>query len=107
MIPLPPGCHLVYEIQIVTNDLTNEMGEWFTLIGGTATQIQHMDWRGRPKYEKVVKYGKAKASHQMQNGSGEYLIRFAGEDASAASMFILKFMDNVITHNLRELENHV
>jgi hypothetical protein len=106
MIPLPPGCRLVYEIQILVNDLTDDMGEWFNLIGGDARRVQHMDYRGRPKYEKIVQYGKAKASHKMLDGTNNTLIRFAGEDASTASMFILKFMDHVVKHNLKEMEQH-
>lgn len=106
MIPLPPGCKVVRDIQILVDDLTNDMGEWFNLIGGDARQVQHMDWRGKPKYEKMVQYGRAKPSHKMQDGTTHTLIRFAGEDASTASMFILKFMDHIVKHNLKEMEIH-
>lgn len=107
MIPLPPGCKLVYEIRFIVGDLTNEMGEWFNMIGGNATREVWYDHKGREQYTNHVQYGKAKPSHKMQNGSGQNLIRFSGEDASVASMFLIKFMDQIQTHNLKEMERNV
>jgi hypothetical protein len=106
MIPLPPGCRLVYEIRFIVNELSNDMGEWFNMIGGQATRVQWWDSKGRTQYTNQVQYGKAKPSHKMENGSGEYIIRFSGEDASTASMFLIKFMDQIKTHNLKEMEMH-
>ena len=111
MQALPPGCKVAYEIRFIVKDLTNEMGEWFNTIGGQATRVQWWDHRGREQYTKQVQYGKAKPSHRMQNGtgseSGEYIIRFDGADASTASMFLIKFMDYIQTHNLKEAEHYV
>jgi hypothetical protein len=107
MIPLPPGCRLVYEIRFIVSDLTNEMGEWFNMIGGQATRMEWFDHKGRTQYTNQVQYGKAKPSHKMQNGTGHNLVRFDGADASVASMFLIKFMDQIISHNLKEAENYV
>ena len=110
MIQLPPGCCVAYEIRFTVGELTNEMGEWFNMIGGTTTKKQYWDHRGREQFTLHVQYGKAKPSHRMQNGtgseSGEYIIRFDGADASTASMFLIKFMDQIISHNLKEAEHY-
>ena len=106
MIPLPPGCRLVYEIRFIVRDLTNEIGEWFNMIGGSATRVQWYDHKGREQFTNQVQYGRAKPSHKMENGSNEYIVRFDGADASVASMFLIKFMDQIQTHNLKEMEQH-
>lgn len=107
MIKLPPGCTLSYEIQINVKMLTNEMGEWFNMIGGAATMERYYDYRGTPKISNFVQYGKAKRSYPRQDGTGTFLIRFAGEDAQVACMFLIKFMDYVVSHNMKEIENYV
>ena len=35
------------------------------------------------------------------------IIRFDGTDASTASMCLIKFMDQIQTHNLKETEHYV
>jgi hypothetical protein len=107
MIPLPPGCTVEYEIRIIVKLLTDEMGEWFDMIGGSATGTTYLDSRGREKISKQVQYGNAKPSYNMQNGAGTTLIRFNGADASAASMFLLKFMDQIESHNMKEYQEYV
>jgi hypothetical protein len=54
-----------------------------------------------------VQYGKAKPSYRMQNGTGSHLVRFHGDDASAASMFLIKFLDQIESHNMKEYQNYV
>ena len=107
LIPLPPGASRNYEIRFKLTSLTDEIGEWFNMIGGSATRVEWFDMKGRRQYTNQVQYGKAKASHKMQNGSGEYITRFDGADASTASMFLIKFMDQIKTHNLKEAEQYV
>lgn len=102
MIPLPPGCKRTYEITFKVNQLTNEIGEWFLLQGGQAWAEQEYDWRGRQVLNKRVKYGRAKASYVTKDGTGLTLVRFAGEDASTASVFLIKFFDNIIEHNFED-----
>ena len=106
-MPLPPGCAVGYEIRVMVNELTDDIGEWFNMIGGTATQIEWYDSRGRKQYTKQVQYGKAKPSHRMQNGTNQTLIRFDGADASTASMFLIKFLDQIQTHNMKEYQDYV
>ena len=79
------------------------MGNWFLLQGGRAWASEYFDHRGRPKYTMHVQLGNAKASYKMQTGTDDhYIIRFAGTDAATASVFILKFFDNIVTHNMEE-----
>ena len=106
MIPLPPGCTRAYEITFKVNTLTNEIGEWFLMQGGQAWALEDYDWRGRRTLQKYVKYGRAKASYVTKDGTGLTLIRFAGEDASTASVFLIKFFDNIIEHNFEDYLQH-
>lgn len=106
MQPLPLGCRVAYEIRFIVNELSNEMGEWFNMIGGSATRVEWFDHKGRTQYTNQVQYGKAKPSHRMQNTTGQYIVRFDGADASTASMFLIKFMDQIQTHNLKESEHY-
>ena len=107
MIQLPPGCKVAYEIRFYVNTLTDEMGEWFNMIGGRATMLKEYDWRGREHTIKQVQYGKAKPSYVTKDGTNLTLIRFDGVDASTASMFLLKFIDQIQSHNLKEAEQYV
>ena len=107
MIQLPPGCKVAYEIRFYVNTLTDEMGEWFNMIGGQATILKEYDWRGHEHTIKQVQYGKAKPSYVTKDGTNLTLIRFDGVDASTASMFLLKFIDQIQSHNLKEAEQYV
>jgi len=107
MQALPPGCKVAYEIRFMVNDLTDEIGEWFNMIGGSATRVRWWDAKGREQFTNQVQYGKAKPSHRLQNGITQNIVRFDGSDASTASMFLIKFMDQIISHNLKEAEHYV
>jgi hypothetical protein len=107
MMPLPPGCKIAYEIRFMVPKLTDEMGKWFNMVGGTATLLKEYDWRGREHTIKQVQYGKAKPSYVTKDGTNLTLIRFDGADASLASMFLIKFLDQIQTHNLKEAEHYV
>ena len=102
MIALPQGCKVGYEIKFVVNDLTDDMGEWFLLQGGSAWATEEYDYRGRPRIVKHVRFGDAKPSYKMKDGTGNYLIRFVGIDASTASLFLLKYYDEIVNHNMQE-----
>jgi prenyltransferase beta subunit len=107
MIALPPGCKVAYSITIDIDELTEGIVDWFDLIGGKVTADEFVDWRGNTRIEKYVQYGKGKRCYRYQNpvsGHPRVRLHFAGEDATVASMFILKFLENVKTHNLKERE---
>ena len=105
MIPLPPGCKVSYEIRFFVLELTNEIGEWFNMIGGHTGATEEIDWRGRKHIVKKVQYGKAKPSYVTKDGTGLTLIRFVGEDASTASVFLLKFMEQIQSHNFNRYKD--
>jgi len=104
VIQLPPGCKLNYSIWIDVDTLTDEMCEWFSMIGGSVTEKAEA-FTGRSYSLKVVKevqYGRAKPSYHRQDGTGHVKINFNGDDASTASLFLLKFTDNVKDHNMKQ-----
>lgn len=107
MIPLPAGCTVPHEIQISVKYLTIDMVNWFSMIGGTVKEVKNYDWRGKEYITIVTQYGRAKPSYERQDGTKETLLRFAGEDASTASMFLLKFMDQIKSHNMKEYKEYV
>jgi hypothetical protein len=102
MIHLPPGCTVGYEIKFVVNALTADMIEWFLMQGGKSWATEDYDHRGRPITTMHVQFGKAKASYKMKDGTNNYLIRFAGTDASTASIFLLKYYDEILSNNMEE-----
>jgi hypothetical protein len=104
MIQLPPGCSVAYGITIDIKQLTDEIIEWYELIGGTISTKQH--WiRNRQVEDKYVAYG-SKLCHYLADGSGNVRLHFLGKDASTACMFMLKFNDLIIRHNLKEIEQY-
>ena len=40
MQALPPGCKVAYEIRFMVSELTDDIGEWFNMIGGSATRVR-------------------------------------------------------------------
>ena len=82
--------------------LTNAMGEWFLLQGGLCWAEEYFDHRGNSKSRRCVQFGKAKTSHHMMDGSNNVLVRFDGQDASVASIFILKFYDEILNNNIQD-----
>lgn len=103
MIALPPGCKVSYHIWIDVDELTDAMCEWFEMIGGTVTEKAEA-FSGRSYSLKVIKqvqYGNAKSSYYRQDGSGTVKINFHGDDASTASMFLLKFSEHIVAHNMK------
>ena len=100
MISLPPGCTVNYPIFVEINKLTDDMVNWYQLIGGIVTEKKHWDTRGREQTVKYVQYGQGKICYRRQDGSDGVRLHFHGNDASVASMFIIKFIDSVEQTNL-------
>ena len=46
---------------------------------------------------------KTKRCHHHHNGTGGTRLHFHGDDASAASMFIMKFFSHITANNLQEV----
>ena len=103
MMQLPPGVTVNYFIAIEIDRLTEEMVEWFEIIGGKVGRELKWTRSGSTVDLPVVQYGQGKPSYYRQDGSGGVRLNFHSDDASAASMFILKFMEHVQQHNLKEV----
>lgn len=99
MIPLMPGCSVCYNITVDITELTDDMIEWYNTIGGTVTYDKYYNHRGVEITKPYVAYNNYKRCHY---GNESVRLHFLGKDASAASMFLLKFMDKVFQHNLKE-----
>ena len=102
MIALPLGCTVTYAVWIDVDRLTEEMIDWYRLVDGTVTVDRWYDHRGRECQLNYVSYGKGKRCHHHQNGEGGTRLHFHGDDASAASMFIMKFFEHITANNLQE-----
>ena len=109
MIQLPPGCRVNYNIWIDVKHLTDEMCEWFEMIGGSIKEVEtpsaKIGLAHTAVLEKIVQYGNAKPSYHRQDGTGHVKINFNGDDASTASVFLIKFNEHVIKHNMHEYNN--
>jgi hypothetical protein len=107
VIALPPGCTVTYAVWIDIKEMTNDIVDWFELVGGRKKVDKYYNHRGKEVSTEYVAYGKAKWCHYHQNGNGGIRIHFHGDDASVASMFLLKFMDVVAAHNLKEVQDRI
>lgn len=101
MIVLPPGCKVGHDIAIDINQLTDDIIEWFRMIGGKVTSEEFISYTGSKRVDYWVQYGRGKRCYKYQNNTGRVKLHFSAEDATVASMFILKFNDNVVFHNLK------
>ena len=105
MIQLPPGCKVSYNIWIDVDVLTDAMCEWFDLIGGTVAETPEATYSrthsSKSMTRKTVQFGRAKSSYYRQDGTGHVKINFNGDDASTASIFLIKFNEHVIAHNMK------
>ena len=107
MIALPPGCTVPHTVQITVSKLTDEMIEWYEMVGGEVTDVKTNTYYHRTGKEithKMVRYGKTKWCHRFQDGTSNVRLNFSGEDAYVASVFLIKFNDEIVNHNFRENE---
>jgi hypothetical protein len=102
VIALPPGCTVTYAIWIDVDRLTDEMVDWYELIGGKVYTDKWYDHRGREQAVIYVSYGKGKRCYHHQNGEGGTRLHFHGDDAGTASVFIMKFFEHITNNNLKE-----
>jgi len=102
MMPLPPGCKVTYSVWLDIDKLTDDVVEWFEMIGGETKHDNYFNSRGGPVTVPYIRYGKGKWGHYHQNGAGGTRLHFMGEDASVASMCLLKFNERITSHNMQE-----
>jgi hypothetical protein len=107
MIALPPGCTVPYTVQITVSKLTDEMLEWYEMVGGEVNSFHTKTYNHKTGNEivtKMVRYNNSKWCHRFQDGTSNVRLNFSGEDAYVASVFLIKFNDEVVNHNFRENE---
>lgn len=97
---------LNYEITIVVKNIDVDILKWYVDVGGRIAEDKWYNPRGQEVSIPIVQFGRGPISHKMQNDTGEYLIRFHGSEADTALMFLMKFSDYVVSHNMREIKNY-
>ena len=102
MIRLPAGCTVNYPVTIDISKLTDDMINWYKSAGGSTKMEEHYDYKGNKKSVTFVQFGKAKYCHHKKDGTNGVRLHFHGDDASAATMFLMTFPDYVETHNMKE-----
>jgi hypothetical protein len=107
MIHLPPGVTINRNARIVVWAVTPEMIDWWQQVGGNTSVESWYDAKGREQKTTVLQFGQAKPSYKMQSGTGEVILNFNQEDSNTALMFIMKFSNDINTHNLREYTDYV
>lgn len=108
MIALPPGVVINYNIKIIVSSLSIELFEWLRDVGAQVwVETKSYDRKGNVREEPVVKFGRAKPSYHLQDGSSNVMLNFNSEDATTALALLMKFDNLVVSHNMKEVENYV
>ena len=83
------------------------MIEWWCMVGGNYQEVA-VGWsrKGTTLKEKVLSFNGAKPSYVLKDGTNHVILTFFGKDATTASMFIIKFAEYIITHNMKEYETY-
>lgn len=102
MIGLPRGCTVNYPVYVEIDELNADMVAWYKDIGGLVTQDTFYNHRGQLTTKLYVSYGRGKRCYYHSNGMGHVRLHFQGEDAPVATMFIMKFIEHVLGHNMQE-----
>jgi hypothetical protein len=103
MIALPKGCTVTHAIRLDIDGFTDEMLEWFEYAGFESMQKTYYNYRGKEVVAPYVRFGKGKWCHYLVDGTGNVRLHFMGEDATTASMFVIKFNEHIIKHNFPEM----
>ena len=102
MSNLPAGCTVNYPVFVEVDTLTKDMIEWYRAVGGTITNDTLYNYRSTLITRTYVSYRRGKRCYYHNNGHGHVRLHFQGEDVPVATMFIMKFLDTVIAHNMQE-----
>jgi hypothetical protein len=109
---ISPGVVALKPFKIHCRELTQEMVDWWVMMGAEAQVIQDEYWTRRTGTRQEQHYRirmpalGAKWSHRFNDESGNYLIHLMERYAPEASLFILKWPDNVINHDIVIRENN-
>ena len=83
------------------------MTDWWCMVGGRIIE-QSTGWNrfNNELKETVLIFNNAKPSYKLKDGTGNIILTFNGKDATTASMFIIKFAEYIVSHNMKEYENY-
>lgn len=102
---ISPGVVALNPFRIHTNALSQEMVDFWIMMGAEAQQIQDEYWtrhKGTVNDKHYrIRMGNGDWSHKFNDGSGQYLIHMREEFAPEASLFILKFPETIINHDIK------
>ena len=104
---ISPGVVALRPFKIHCQALTQEMVDWWIMMGAEAQVIQDEYWtrhKGsvQAKHYRIRMPGPgAKWSHMFNDGSGICMLHLLERYAPEASLFILKWPDNVINHDIK------
>ena len=91
---------------IITVDLTDEMIQWYLdQEGGNITTTYYRDLENRPAKVLRLRYGFGKPSgpwFNQQDIRWYTSLHFYPEDSQVALMFILRFANEIVRHNLKD-----
>jgi hypothetical protein len=86
------------------------MVDFWIMMGAEAQEIHeeyhHNYGRRNDKHYRIRMPGiGSKWSHKFNDGSGTYMLHLQEQYAPEASLFILKWPENIINHSIKEPEN--
>lgn len=93
----------LHPIVIEIKGLTDDMVNWYQSVGGKTYMDDYWDYKGNRRKLNYVQYGKGKYCHHRKDGTVGVRLHFNEEDASVATMFILKFPEYIESHNIEQL----
>ena len=103
---ISPGVVALKPFRIYCKELTQEMIDWWIMMGAEAQEIHEEFYTQRSGTQQVKHYRirmpglGAKYSYQCNDGHGTVLIHLLEQYAPEASLFMLKWPDNIINHTI-------
>lgn len=102
---ISPGVVALKPFKVVCKELTQEMTDWWIMMGAEAQEIHDEYWvRSGTKHEKHYRVRMpglgAKWSHRFNDGSGIVMLHMQEQFAPEASLFMLKWPHNIINHSI-------
>ena len=103
---ISPGVVALKPFKLVCHRLTQEMVDWWIMMGAEAQEITdpYYSHRGGTVVDKHYRIRMpglgSKWSHKFNDGSGTYMLHMQEQYAPEASLFILKWPENIITHSI-------
>jgi len=107
---ISPGVVALRPFKIHTNALSQEMVDFWVMMGAEAQEISDTYYsRKGPVTARNyrIRMGRGDWSHMFNDGSGTHIIHLREEFAPEASLFIMKYIDNIINHDCKVPETQL